>query len=72
MVLVLVGTSLLAIGLLIGLGLHGRIIDQKYRRLAHLVQEFNHQQDVAAHDNHRAYPEGRHRVGRPAEVLLPR
>lgn len=79
--------TLLALGVLIGLGLHGRVVDQKYRRLAHLVRELNDQQDADSRngyhreicdecslDQHRLVlgPANGHRVGGPAAVPRPR
>lgn len=47
-----VAAALLAVGVLIGSGLHGRAVDQKYRRLAHLVRELNELQEAPSGRGH--------------------
>ncbi len=48
--------TLLAIGVLIGSGLHTQAIDRRYREVAQLVREFNDRQDGMPK---RAYPRDR-------------
>lgn len=58
--LVLAGVAvLLAVGALIGSGLHTRSIDRRYRQVAQLVRELNEREEAMARSGHtRAICEG--------------
>jgi hypothetical protein len=47
-VMLVLASVLLAVGVLIGSGLHTRAIDRRYRRVAQLVRELHEREEILA------------------------